>query len=254
MFEAPLLIGAFIAGVLMFLAPCTLPIVPAYLAFIAGVPLEALSQSDVAARRRARRAVMRNAFAFVIGFSIIFILLGASAGVVGSLLGPWRGFLAKVGGAIVILFGLTMLGLINVPLLDRERHVRLPSFLRLGTLPSSTLIGALFAVGWSPCIGPILGTVLLIASNQATVVYGAVLLGVFSIGLAIPFLLVARAVAEASVFLSKLSGFVRVVSIVGGIGLTLGGVLMLTGNMNLVVAWGFDLFNWLGYERLLDYL
>ncbi len=254
MFEIPLLIGAFIAGILMFLAPCTLPIVPAYLAFIAGVPLEALSQTDVAARRQARRAVMRNALAFVIGFSLIFILLGASAGVLGSLLGPWRGLIAKVGGAIVIFFGLTMLGLVNISIVNRERHIRLPSFLRLGTLPSSTLIGALFAVGWSPCIGPILGTVLLIASNQATVVYGAVLLGVFSLGLAIPFLLVARAIVEASVFLAKLSGFVRLVSIVGGIGLVLGGTLMLTGNMNLLVAWGFELFNGFGYERLLDYL
>ncbi len=254
MIEIPLLFGAFIGGMLMFLAPCTLPIVPAYLAFIAGVPLQALSQPDATARRAARRAVMRNAVAFVVGFSIIFILLGASAGVVGSLLGPWRGLLAKIGGAIIIVFGLTMLGVIKLPALTRERRPSLPGFLTLGTIPSSGLIGAIFAVGWSPCIGPILGTVLLIASNSATVVYGALLLAVFSVGLAIPFLLVAHAVGEASVFLAKLSGFVRVVSIVGGLGLVAGGSLMVTGNMGLLVAWGFDLFHAFGYERLLDYL
>lgn len=254
MFELPLLVGAFVAGFLMFLAPCTLPIVPAYLAFIAGVPLEALSQGDIASRVRARRAVMRNALAFVLGFSVIFILLGGSAGVIGALVGPWRDILAKVGGAVIIVFGLTMLGVVRIPVLSRELHIKLPSFLTLGTLPSSALIGALFAIGWSPCIGPILGTVLLIASNSATIWYGMFLLAIFSLGLAVPFLLVASAVGEASVFLAKMSGFVKVVSIIGGLGLIVGGALMMTGNMNLLVEWGFDLFHGFGYERLLEYL
>lgn len=254
MFELPLFIGAFVAGMLMFLAPCTLPIVPAYLAFIAGVPLEVLRSGNSVARALARRAVMRNALAFCIGFSVIFIVLGASAGIIGTLVGPWRGLLAQVGGAVVILFGLTMLGVFNLPILSRERRMRLPGFLTIGTLPSSVLIGALFALGWSPCIGPILGTILLVASNSATVWYGAVLLAIFSLGLTLPFLLVAAAVGEASAALAKLGGFVRVVSLVGGVGLVLGGILMLTGNMNLLVSWGFDLFRGFGYERLLDYL
>lgn len=254
MIELPLFIGAFIAGMLMFLAPCTLPIVPAYLAFIAGVPLDVLRTGNPAARALARRAVLKNAVAFVIGFSVIFIVLGASAGVVGSFVGPWRAALAQVGGAVVILFGLTMLGLFNLPLVSRERRMRLPAYLQIGTLPSSTIIGALFALGWSPCIGPILGTVLLVASNSATVWYGAALLAIFSLGLAIPFIIVAAAVGEASAFLSRIAGFVRVLSVVGGIGLVLGGILMMTGNMGLLVSWGFSLFNGLGYERLLDYL
>lgn len=238
----------------MFLAPCTLPIVPAYLAFIAGVPLSALKSNDAAARGRARRAVMRNAIAFVLGFSVIFILLGASAGFIGTLVGPWRGLLAQAGGAVVILFGLTMLGLLRVPGLGREWHPRLPGFLSLGTLPSSALIGALFAVGWSPCIGPILGTILLVASNTATVLYGTALLAVFSLGLAVPFLLTAYAIGEASAALARLSGFVRAASLVGGMGLVAGGALMMTGNMGLLVEWGFRLLGGTGYERLLDYL
>jgi len=252
MLEIPLFIAAFIAGVLMFLAPCTLPIVPAYLAFIAGIPLSALS--NPAAKRSARRVVLKNAVAFVIGFSVIFILLGASAGLLGTFVGPWRYALAKLGGVIIILFGLTMLGLLPVSFINRERHLKLPSFLVLGRMPSSALIGSLFALGWSPCIGPILGTVLLIASNSATVGYGATLLAVFSLGLAVPFLLAAFLVTETTVFLSKIGGFVRVLNIVGGVGLILGGVLMLTGNMALFVSLGTDLFEYWGFDALLKYL
>jgi cytochrome c-type biogenesis protein len=252
MFELPLIIGSFVAGVLMFLAPCTLPIVPGYLAFIAGVPLSALQNPSSA--RVARRAVLRNALAFVLGFSLVFIALGASAGLIGSLVGPWRYLIARAGGVIIIIFGLTMLGLIPLSLINRERHVRLPSFLVLGRTSSSALIGAIFALGWSPCIGPILGTVLLIASNGATAAYGALLLAMFSLGLAVPFLLCAYLISEASVFLSRISGFVRVLSLVGGTGLVLAGILMLTGDMAYFSQWGYELFHAWGYDALLDYL
>lgn len=243
--------GAFVAGILMFLAPCTLPIVPGYLAFIAGIPLSALS--NPAAKRSARKVVFYNALAFVLGFSAIFILLGVSAGLLGLFIGPWRYALAKVGGLVVILFGLTMLGVVRLPVLSGEKHVRLPGFLTLGRPSSSALIGALFALGWSPCIGPILGTVLLIASASSTAYYGAALLAVFSLGLAVPFLLAALLVTESTVFLSRISGFVRVLSIVGGVGLIFGGILMLTGATNLFVEWGYHLFNSTGYGALLKY-
>ncbi len=251
MIDPALFIGAFIAGMLMFLAPCTLPIVPGYLAFIAGIPLSALT--NPAAKRSARMVVFKNALAFVIGFSAVFILLGASAGFVGTLVGPWRYALAKLGGIVIILFGLTMLGLLRLPVLSSERHIKLPSFLELGRLPSSAFIGALFAFGWSPCIGPILGTVLLIASNSATVFYGAVLLGVFSLGLAVPFLLTALIVTESTVFLSRIGGFVKGLSIVGGVGLIVGGVVMLTGNMQLFAELGYRFFESTGYGSLLNY-
>src|SRR3989344_1066732 len=151
--DVPLFAGAFVAGMLMFLAPCTLPVVPGYLAFIAGIPLSALS--NPAAKRSARRVVFKNALAFVLGFSIVFILLGASAGLIGIFIGPWRYVLAKFGGVVLVFFGLTMLGILRLPILSGERHMRLPSFLKLGHLSSSALIGVLFALGWSPCIGPI---------------------------------------------------------------------------------------------------
>lgn len=249
--DLALFVGAFVAGMLMFLAPCTLPIVPGYLAFIAGIPISALN--DPASKRRARSIVFRNALAFVIGFSVVFIVLGASAGLLGTFIGPWRYALAKVGGFIVILFGLTMLGLIPVRFLNQDRHIRLPSFLILGRLSSSALIGALFALGWSPCIGPILGTVLLIASNSATVFYGALLLATFSAGLAVPFLLTAWAISESTVFLSRIGGFVKVLSVVGGLGLVFGGFLMLAGYTDTLVGWAYQVFEHTGYGALLNY-
>lgn len=248
----PLYIGAFVAGLFMFLAPCTLPIVPGYLAFIAGVPLSMLA--DPTSRARARWLVIRNALAFVCGFSLVFIMLGASAGFLGAFIGPWRGALSQLGGLIIIVFGITMLGIVRVPFLSQESRVALPSFLRLGTLPSSALIGALFAVGWSPCIGPILATILLFASSTSTVWYGAALLAIFSAGLAVPFILTALLITEASVFLSRMQGFVRTLSIVGGASLILIGILMVSGQMALLVSWGYGLLDSVGYESLLQYL
>jgi cytochrome c-type biogenesis protein len=249
--DVALFVGAFVAGMLMFLAPCTLPIVPGYLAFIAGIPLSALS--NPAARKSARMVVFKNALAFVIGFSVVFVLLGASAGLLGTFIGPWRFVLAKAGGLIIILFGLTMLGLIPVRFLSQDRHIRLPSFLILGRLSSSALIGSLFALGWSPCIGPILGTVLLIASSSSTVFYGALLLATFSAGLAVPFLLTALLVTESTVFLSRIGGFLKVLNVVGGVGLIMGGVLMYSGYTQLFVDWAYRIFNSTGYGALLNY-
>jgi cytochrome c-type biogenesis protein len=252
MLHLPLVVGAFVAGMLMFLAPCTLPIVPGYLAFIAGIPLSALK--NPAARRSARRVVVHNALAFILGFSAVFIALGASAGFIGVLIGPWRYAVSKLAGVIVIIFGLMMLGLLPNSLLSRERHLRLPHFLILGRVSSSALIGALFALGWSPCIGPILGTVLLVASTSATAVYGAFLLAVFSLGLGLPFLLAALLVSESTLFLLRLSGMIAVLNIIGGVGLILGGVLMLTGAIDLFVPWAYGFLHNFGYGTLLNYL
>jgi len=243
--DLPLLVGAFVAGVLMFLAPCTLPIVPGYLAFIAGVPAGQVGG--------ARRRIFINALAFVIGFSAIFITLGLFAASLGGLLGPWRETLGRGAGLLVILFGLTMLGLWKVPFLSGERHIRLPKWLQLGHPHSSFLVGALFALGWGPCIGPILGSILFLASASATAAQGALLLAVFSLGLAIPFLLCAWAIAQAESFVQRAGPLAQTLSTVGGIVLVLLGLLMLTGNMGLLISWGFGVFGG-GYEQLLNYL
>jgi len=239
--------SAFLAGILMFLAPCTLPIVPGYLAFIAGIP------EDAASVRGARKRIVLNALAFVVGFSIIFILLGTFASLLGSIIGPWRDLLGRLAGAKLIIFGLTMLGVMRIPALSSSRNVRLPHFIVLGRWESSLLIGMLFAFGWSPCIGPILGTILLYASTSSTTLQGAFLLGIFSIGLAVPFMLTAFFLERASVVLSHLTLVVKVLSIVGGIGLLVTGALMVLGDMALITSWGLSFFNYL-YTPLLQYM
>jgi cytochrome c-type biogenesis protein len=219
--------------------------VPGYLAFISGVaPGE---------EKRNRGRIVRNAVAFVIGFSIIFILLGTFAGFIGAVLGPWRAIIARAAGAIIILFGLTMLGALRLPMLTQERRARIPKFLTLGRPESSALIGALFALGWSPCIGPILGTILFVASSSGAL-SGAFLLAVFSAGLGLPFVLSAVFIERLSGWFARLGALTTALNYIGGIILILVGVLMLLGDMGLLVTWGFGLFDSAGYSQLLRYL
>jgi len=245
--ELSLIPAAFLAGILMFLAPCTLPIVPGYLAFISGSVASGSEKSKVRGR------LLINALAFVLGFSVVFILLGTSAGFLGSLLGPWRNLASRLGGAVIILFGLTMLGLLRLPALSSEHHIRLPKFLTLGRFESSMLVGALFALGWSPCIGPILGTILFLASGSATAASGALLLAVFSLGLGLPFILTALLMRSGQNAFGNWGTASKILSYVGGCVLILLGVLMLAGETGLLVSWGFRFFEG-PYDQLLKYM
>jgi cytochrome c-type biogenesis protein len=234
----------------MFLAPCTLPIVPGYLAFIAGIP------ESAAQVRGARKRIVWNALAFVAGFSIVFILLGTFAGLLGAFIGPWRDVLGRLAGAVLVIFGLTMLGVVRIPALSSSASIRIPHFIVLGRWESSLLVGMLFAFGWSPCIGPILGSVLtisLLASSPTAVFQGALLLAVFSLGLGIPFLITAFFLQKVTSLLGHLTTLVTVLSVVGGTGLLVVGVLMLLGDMAPITAWSLQFFDSL-YQPLLKYM
>lgn len=237
--------AAFIAGVLMFLAPCTLPIVPGYLAFIAGNP--------TAEQSRVRWRLLYNAVAFVIGFSLVFILFGVFAAQLGALLGSHRPLLGRAAGIVIVFFGLVMLGAVRLPGLSGEWHVRLPRFLSLGTWQSSLLIGALFSLGWSPCIGPILGSVLLIASTQDTLWQGAGLLAVFSLGMGVPFILVALFMSRVSSLIARWSKVATIISTIGAVILIVLGILMVMGSMGYLVQWGLMLFDGF-YSKTLMYM
>jgi len=251
--ELSLAISAFIAGVLTFLAPCTLPLLPGYLGFISGTSIEDLKSPARAGK--ARWKIFLNGAAFVLGFSIVFVVLGTLVGLVGAtVLAPYRQWFSRVGGVFVIIFGLFMLNVIKIPFLTRETHFKAPALFRRGRPLNSFILGGAFSLGWTPCVGPILGSILLLASTSTTALQGGFLLAIFSAGLAVPFLLTAAAVGHASRYIENLSRFLNVVSVIGGIFLIGLGFLLLTGNVGLLISYGYRLLEFVNYDRLLDYL
>ncbi|MBI2097725.1 MAG: sulfite exporter TauE/SafE family protein [Candidatus Vogelbacteria bacterium] len=245
-------ISTFFAGILTFLAPCTLPLVPAYLGFISGVDQEELKNPITA--RQARRKIFLNGLAFVVGFSSVFIAFGVLAGFVGQALAPYRVWLARFGGGLVIIFGLFMLGFFKLKFFQDNKRIPVPKWLTLGKPSSSLFIGGTFALGWTPCVGPILGSVLLLAGTSATALQGGLLLAIFSLGLAIPFLLIALVFYRAMKYIDAISKYLKWVSIIGGVFLIILGVLLMTDNFGLLIQYGYNLLKFINYDRLLDYL
>ncbi|MST04080.1 MAG: cytochrome c biogenesis protein CcdA [Candidatus Pacebacteria bacterium] len=245
-----LIIPIFFAGILTFLAPCTLPIVPAYLAFISGVSLEEAKKGNF----KTKFKILLNACAYCLGFSVIFIFFGILFGLGGSYLIQYRGIINRVGGVFILTLGLYMTGILKIPFFDSERTPKFISKLKPGTLLSSFLFGAIFASGWSPCVGPILGSVLLLASQSATVFKGAILLSVFSLGISIPFILVSLSVGYFSKLTARFSNFVSIFSKISGIFLCLIGLLIIFNQFGVFVGFFYKLFDFFGYEKLLNYL
>lgn len=252
MFEAFFIASVFMAGILMFLAPCTLPLVPAYLAFISGVKADELENSVSA--KVARRSIVLNGIFFVLGFTTIFVGFGILAGFFGSYVGQFRGLLAQVGGAFIIFFGLMVLGVFQLNFFSKERKFELPSFVTPGRPTSAFVIGATFALGWSPCVGPVLASVLLLATTSTTVLEGAFLLSIFSLGLAVPFLLTALLYSYAITAIHNIARLTKWVSYVGGIFLIILGTVLMTGNFGYIIEYGYRVFNLLGLEVLFEYL
>ena len=251
--EFSLITPALIAGIFTFLAPCTFPLVPAYLGFISGVSAEDLK--DPTRVKQARRKIFLNGLLFIIGFSAVFILMGTLIGFVGAqFLAPYRFWLGRIGGVFVIIFGLFMLNVLKIPFLAREAKFGVPTIFERGKPVNSLILGSAFAFGWTPCVGPILGSVLLLASTSATALQGGLLLTTFSGGLAIPFLLIAIGIGSASQYIQNISRYLNAVSIIGGIFLIFLGLLIVTGNIGLLTSYGYRLFRFIEYDGLLDYL
>lgn len=254
-----LIIPAFIAGLLTFFAPCTLPLVPAYLGFIGGTHSGDLG--DPSRKNSIRRHVMLNGLAYVLGFSVVFILLGVIFGLGGASLVHFRAWLSRIGGVFVIFFALYMLGvfdrlstgshaLASFRFLNSEHRWNPVAKLKPGRPTSSFLLGATFAFGWTPCVGPILGSVLLLASSTATIGQGAVLLAVYSVGLAVPFLVIAFGVGQATATVRRLSRWIPIVSRIGGLFLLFLGILLLSNHMEVWMGWAYQHFPQLGTSLL----
>jgi cytochrome c-type biogenesis protein len=218
---------AFMAGLLSFLSPCVLPLVPSYIGFITGMTLP-----EVTGRRR---AALAHALLFVGGFSLIFVLLGASATARGRALNPYQVWLQRVGGVLIILFGLLCLGGFQPALLMQERRLRLERK-PVGYL-GSALVGMAFAAGWTPCIGPVLGGILGLAATSSDVTRGMQLLAAYSAGLALPFLLAAVAVESFLEWFQRFRRFLPWVMRVSGAVLIVVGVLLVTGEFTRLAGW-----------------
>lgn len=210
---------ALFAGVLSFLSPCVLPLVPSYLAYVGG------SAAELGQRQRA--VVIRNSLLFILGFSLVFIALGASASAVGVLLRSYRSLFMLIGGILVIAFGLVMLGIFRLPVLYRD--TRKSAAGDSSTPWGAVLLGMAFAAGWTPCIGPVLGGVLTLAGASGTLAQGVMLLASYALGLAIPFLLAALMLERFLNFSKGFRRFLPWVERVSGILLLVAGVLMITG-------------------------
>jgi len=218
---------AFTAGVLSFLSPCVLPLIPSYMSFITGLSLEEMGDQ--------RRAAVTHALLFVSGFTLIFMALGATATGLGRLLQFHQVWLERVGGVLIVVFGLYMLGVFSFGIFARERRVHVQNK-PLGYL-GSVLVGVAFGAGWTPCIGPILGSILLYTSSQGDLGQGIVLLFSYSMGLAVPFLIVALAVERFITWFQSYRQYMPLVTKVSGGMLVFLGLLLMSGYFTILAAW-----------------
>jgi len=218
--------AAFIAGLLSFLSPCVLPLIPAYFSFITGYSLEELTGGS---NEKIRKKVILSTCLFVVGFSLVFVSMGASASYLGGLMYTYKKFIRIIGGFLIIILGIHLTGCIRIPGLDFEKRISVEKkpLHFLGTL----LIGMAFAAGWTPCIGPLLGSILIIAGNQETVWQGIVLLGVYSTGLALPFIVVSIFINFLSIFIKKASKVLKYVNIVAGVVLIIVGLILVSNKL-----------------------
>jgi cytochrome c-type biogenesis protein len=236
--------GAFLAGLLSFLSPCVLPLVPPYLCFIGGLTLEELASEQAAGRRAASSGVFFAAVAFVLGFTTVFVILGASASAIGQALSDHLDLLAKVAGAVIIVMGLHFLGVLRLSPLYREGRFHLAK--RPAGLLGAYIVGLAFAFGWTPCVGPILAAILFVAGAEESVSQGALLLTVYGLGIGLPFLAASLA---ARPFMAVMARFKRAMALVEktmGALLVGTGLLFLTGAMADIAYWLLETFPVLG--------
>jgi cytochrome c-type biogenesis protein len=235
--------AVFLGGLISFLSPCVLPLVPPYLTYLAGTSLDQLTGEQEAPSGLYWR-VVAAAVAFVLGFTTVFVLLGASASAVGRLLVGNLDTLAKIAGVVIVVMGLHFIGLFRIPLLHREARYQ-------GEIPAGGLIGAYvmgnaFAFGWTPCIGPVLAAVLFVAASRDTVIEGMGLLAVYSLGLGVPFILAAFAARPFMGFMARFRPYLGTVEKVMGGLLVVAGVMFITGSMSRLSFWLLETFPALG--------
>ena len=224
---------AFLAGLASFLSPCVLALVPAYIGYLSG---RSVTAEGVVVENRWE--TFGHGLAFVAGFTLVFIALGAAASLIGAVLYDLRIWLARIGGIVVVVFGLHILGVISIPFLDYDtrRHMRPSAGLGYG---SSVMMGVFFSAGWAPCVGPVLGVILTLALATGSLNQGVLLLTAYSAGLAVPFLLTALGIGRAAEWMRRHASAVQLVSRVTGVVMIIVGVLLFTGSLQRLAQYGF---------------
>jgi len=216
--------GAFIAGLLSFLSPCVLPLIPSYITYITGLSFAELQAEQPA--ELVRRKTFLHSICFILGFTTIFVLLGASATYIGSFLQSHMTIIRKIGGVLIFLFGIHVTGMVPISLLLGEKRVSIRH--KPAGYAGSFLVGLVFAAGWTPCIGPILASILMVAATEESITQGIILLLLYSLGLGIPFLLSSLALHQFLVIFNRYKRFIRIFEVLTGIFLMLVGVLIFT--------------------------
>lgn len=216
--------GAFIAGLLSFLSPCVLPLIPSYITYITGLSFAELQAEQPA--HLVRQKTFLHSLCFILGFTVIFVLLGASATFIGSFLQAHMTIIRKIGGVLIFLFGIHVTGLVPIGLLLGEKRVSIRH--KPAGYAGSFLVGLVFAAGWTPCIGPILASILMVAATEESITQGIILLLLYSLGLGIPFLLSSLALHQFLVIFNRYKRFIRIFEVLTGMFLMLVGILIFT--------------------------
>ncbi len=230
--------GAFIAGLLSFGSPCVLPLIPAYISFLGGASLNQLTNDDLDMATQKR--ILYSALAFVIGFSTVFISLGATATAISALIAENSIVLGQIAGSIIVIFGLHYMGIFRIRFLNFEKRFHLEN--KPAGYLGSYILGLAFAFGWTPCVGPILASVLMVAASNDSITYGISLLTIYAAGLGIPFLIAAFAVKPFMQFLSRFKKQMHKIEITIGTLLIITGIAIFSGNLADVSNWLIDTF------------
>src|SRR5438132_11566139 len=226
------LVAAFSAGLLSFVSPCVLPLVPSYISYITGLSIEQLTDSTV--RSKFKRAIVVNALLFIAGFSAVFVSFGASASFIGQAFITYQEYIRRIGGILIVIFGLYLLGILNISFLKMEHRFQFRN--RPVGYVGSFLIGVAFAAGWTPCVGPVLGTILLYASTTDSMLNGIQLLTSYSLGIGLPLFITALAIDSFLNYFKKIKMYMYSISMASGVFLVLVGVMLYTNSLTLLTS------------------
>lgn len=236
---------AFVAGVISFFAPCVVPLLPAYIGYVTGVSLSDLQTQGYGPFRK---KLLISSIFYILGFSIVFVLLGTAAAGFGVVLRRYDYLIQRVGGLIILILGLEFAGVFNIPFLARQFQFSLPDWTKKLGYFRAFFVGLVFATAWTPCVGAILGSILALAAVSGTALRGASLLFVYSLGISVPFLIVSLTLVSAPKYLSFVGRYIGIISKVAGLLLAALGVLLLTDTYKYLNSWLFEIAFRLGYQ------